>query len=148
MQTFKLITLLVLNSLWLPAIAQVEREPISCPLKLPKTEQVLKTVPSGFIVMTATPLPAHELAGMMINYGPPTHSDVTMYDDYTSIDTQGQSKDTATWKLAGIQDPYVVCVYQATSQVLFRSLAGYQQCVVEYRGPVNTELKIVSAVCK
>ncbi len=148
MRTFQLMALLALHSLWLPATAQVEREPISCPLQLPKTEQVLKTVPSGFIVMTAKPQPGHELVSMMINYGPPSHSDLTMYDDYTSTDTQGQSKDTATWKLAGIEDPYLICAYRATSQVLFRSLAGYQQCVVEYRGPVNTELKIVRAVCK
>lgn len=148
MQRFQLMALWVLQSLWLPATAQAEREPIACPLKLPKTEQVLRTVPSGFTVMTATPQPVHELISLVINYGPPTHSDVTRWDDYASVDVKGQTKETLTWKLTQIDDPYLVCVYRSTSQVLFRSLAGYQQCVVESRGPVNTILKIESAVCR
>lgn len=148
MRTFQLVALLVLQSLWLPATAQAEREPIACPLKLPKTEQVLKTVPSGFTVMTAKPQPVHELFALVINDGPPTHSDVTRWDDYESIDVKGQTKETLTWNLTQINDPYLVCVYRATSQVLFRSLAGYQQCVVESKGPVNTILKIESAVCR
>lgn len=148
MRTFPLIALSLLQALWVPANAQATPPPIACPLELPKTEQTLRTVPSGFIVMTAVPPEVHTLTGFRINDGPPSHEDAVIYDDYASVDTKGQSKETLTWKLSEINDPYVVCLYRSTSQVLFRSLAGYQQCIVESRGPVNTILKIVSAVCR
>ncbi len=148
MRTFQLFALSLLAALWVPAIAQASPPPLACPLELPKTEQTLRNVPSGFTVMSAVPAEVHTLTGFRVNDGPPSREDATMYDDYALVHEKGQSKETLTWKLAEIHDPYAVCLYRSTSQVLFRSLAGYQQCVVESRGPVNTILKIASAVCR
>ncbi len=149
MQTRKLMALFLVTAGWIPALGQAAQEPFGCPLELPRTEQTLKTVPPGFTAMTAVPLPVHELTGFRVNDGPPSHQDPTKYDSITTTqDPKGQTTETLTWTLAGIEDPYVVCLYRSTSQVLFRSATGYQQCVVESKGRVNTVLKIVNAVCR
>jgi hypothetical protein len=89
------------------------------------------------------------LIAFRINYGDPKTSDGAIYDRRTvKKNKSGEEVETLFWNLSGMQDPYLICGYFATSMILTRSLAGLSKCeATSIKGPNLGEFEIKVTLC-
>lgn len=123
----------------------------SCPAELGPTEQrAVAVAPDGWSATVEGEGPTrHVLTGFQINFGPVTKSDGAIYDDLKQKkDAQGGVTETATWKVAELEDAYAVCSYHRTAVVLVRPLKGYSECKLVNQRTRDTAFRMKEAGCR
>jgi len=127
----------------------VPPQPFACPTELTGTEQHAKLIPEGWQAAVQDSGPRHTLNGFMVNLGPVSKADGSIYDDVKeSTDTKGNVTSRLIWNVKALEDPYAVCAYSRTSLVLTRPLKGYSECVATSRRSRDTQFQMVSVVCR
>lgn len=124
-------------------------QPFACPTELAGTEQQAKAIPEGWTAAVQDSGPRHLLNGFMINLGPISKADGSIYDDVKeSTDVNGNVTSRLIWNVKVLEDAFAVCAYSRTSLVLTRPLKGYSECVATSRRGRDTQFRMESAVCR
>jgi hypothetical protein len=148
MVTTQCVCTFTLIGVLLGSIECAHGQALSCPAVLPQTRQHTVELPPGWDSYERAR--KHTLETVMINFGDPRKgSDGALPDERTvKTDAAGVKIETTTWKLIGLQNPYLVCGYFGTSVALLRSLTGLSQCtLISARVPGSSRPEIRSAVC-
>lgn len=121
---------------------------VSCPKVLPETIQTVVVELPGWMAQQYST--KHILTSFRVNLGNSGASNGAIYDNrLLTKDPFGEERETLSWNLLTLVEPYIICGYSGTSIVLTRGVTGFSSCqVTNQKKRTAPRFELISASCQ